>query len=467
MKPWQIIERRDNEVISFAVRFIDVLAFLIGGYISFIFRNWLVSVDESLYFFANIIGALLVIIVFPIAGVYRTQRGQSWFAQLQKIIIAWASVFLILITIAFITKTSTSYSRIWVVSWASNSLLFLVTFRLILTKVINLTRKKGWNRKKIIIVGAGESGKSVLKKIRETQWAGIDVIGFLDNDLALKGKIIDGVVVKGGLNSIGDIVNELIPDEIWVTISLKDEELLGKLLHELRHTTITTRYIPNVFSYRLMNHSISEIAGLPVINLNETPLYGINHLIKSMEDRILALIILLLVCPVFVLIAIAIRLTSPGPVFYKQERISWNGKQFTMLKFRTMPVDVENESGPVWAKVNESRATKVGAFLRRTSLDELPQFINVLKGDMSIVGPRPERPFFVEKFKEEIPSYMKKHMVKAGITGWAQVNGWRGDTDLSKRIEYDLYYIENWSLWFDLKIILMTLFKGFASKNAY
>jgi len=467
MKAWKFIERRDNDLISIAARILDVSAFLIGGYISFILRDWPIRIDENLYYAATIIAALLVVIVFPLAGVYRTRRGQSWFSQLQKILVAWMSIFLCLITIAFITKTSTNYSRIWVVSWAMSSLLFVVGFRLLLLKVINLSRKKGWNRKKIIIVGAGSLGQAVLKKIRETSWAGIDVVAFIDDDNTNEGNMIDDVKVRAGISSINDIVEELRPDEIWITIPLKNEQLLEEILHNLRHSTVTTRYVPNVFSYRLMNHSIAEIAGLPVINLIETPLYGINHVIKSIEDSLLAFIILVIMSPLLFIIAISIKFSSKGPVIYRQERVSWNGKQFTMYKFRTMPVDVEDDTGPVWAKVHESRATKLGAFLRRTSLDELPQFINVLKGDMSIVGPRPERPFFVEKFKDEVPSYMKKHMVKAGITGWAQINGWRGDTDLSQRIEYDLYYIENWSVWFDIKIILLTVYKGFFSKHAY
>ncbi len=194
---------------------------------------------------------------------------------------------------------------------------------------------------------------------------------------------------------------------------------------------------------------------------------GHARLLKAVEDRALAAGILLMIAPLMAMIAVAVKLSSPGPVFYRQERMSWNNRTFQMLKFRSMPVDAETGSGAVWAKAGENRATRVGAFLRRTSLDELPQFINVLKGDMSIVGPRPERPVFVHKFKHEIPAYMKKHMVKAGITGWAQVNGWRGSTDLHKRIECDLFYIENWSLWFDIKIVIMTLFKGFVHKNAY
>ncbi|HEY0334200.1 MAG TPA: exopolysaccharide biosynthesis polyprenyl glycosylphosphotransferase, partial [Stenotrophomonas sp.] len=183
--------------------------------------------------------------------------------------------------------------------------------------------------------------------------------------------------------------------------------------------------------------------------------------------RFLAGLILMAISPLMLVLAAAVKLSSPGPVFYRQERMSWNNKTFWMLKFRSMPVDAEQGTGAVWAKAGECRATRVGAFLRKTSLDELPQFLNVLKGDMSIVGPRPERPVFVHKFKQEIPAYMKKHMVKAGITGWAQVNGWRGSTDLCKRIECDLFYIENWSLWFDIKIVFLTLFKGFVHRNAY
>jgi putative colanic acid biosynthesis UDP-glucose lipid carrier transferase len=209
------------------------------------------------------------------------------------------------------------------------------------------------------------------------------------------------------------------------------------------------------------------MANMPVINLRVSPLFGFNKIIKDIEDKLLATLILILISPIMLIIASIIKITSKGPILYKQERLSWSGKPFNILKFRSMPIDSENKSGAVWAKAEDKRATKFGAFLRKTSLDELPQFINVLKGDMSIVGPRPERPIFVEKFKDEIPGYMEKHLIKAGITGWAQINGWRGNTDLNKRIEHDLHYIDNWSLLMDLKIIIMTIFKGIYNKNAY
>lgn len=230
---------------------------------------------------------------------------------------------------------------------------------------------------------------------------------------------------------------------------------------------MTSRLMLDLLGMDLLNHSVSEFAGFPTLNIRATPMIGINRVKKAIEDRVLASLILLLISPLLLIIAIAVKLSSPGSVFYRQKRVSFNGKEFEMLKFRTMPMDAESKSGPVWAKANENRATRVGAFLRKTSLDELPQFINVLRGDMSIVGPRPERQVFIDQFKDQIPGYMQKHLVKAGITGWAQVNGWRGNTSLEKRIEFDLYYIEHWSVLFDIKIIFLTFFRGFLNKNAY
>jgi len=225
--------------------------------------------------------------------------------------------------------------------------------------------------------------------------------------------------------------------------------------------------VPDIYNFTLLHHSMTEIAGLAVINLTDSPLHGVNAVAKALEDLLLAAIFLVLASPLMLAVAIGVKRSSPGPVFYRQERVTWNGERFSMLKFRTMPAGVEAESGPVWANPAQQRATPFGAFLRRWSLDELPQFINVLRGDMSIVGPRPERPEFVERFKQEIPGYMQKHLVKAGITGWAQVNDLRGDTDLRARIQYDLYYIENWSVWFDLRIIAMTIMHVIRSHNAY
>ncbi|MCG8537994.1 MAG: exopolysaccharide biosynthesis polyprenyl glycosylphosphotransferase, partial [Pseudomonadales bacterium] len=256
-------------------------------------------------------------------------------------------------------------------------------------------------------------------------------------------------------------------DQIWIAMPIAKVKQIQVLLKGLSQTTADIRLVPDIFGFQLLNHSVSAVAGLPVVNLSVTPMDGLNRYVKALEDKLFAGLILLVISPILFFLAIGVKLSSPGPIFYRQERVTWYGKSFHMYKFRSMPVTAENDTGAVWAKAGENRATPFGAFLRKTSLDELPQFWNVLKGDMSIVGPRPERPVFVDKFKDEIPGYMQKHKVKAGITGWAQVNGWRGDTDLNKRIEHDLHYIENWSLWMDIKIIFLTIFKGFIHKNAY
>src|SRR2546428_1131105 len=235
----------------------------------------------------------------------------------------------------------------------------------------------------------------------------------------------------------------------------------------LQDRTVDVRIVPDIHEFNSLGGQAEVFDGLPIITLQGSPHFGWNSCVKRATDLLFSLIILILISPLMVIICAAVKLTSPGPVFYKQERVGLDGRVFQMLKFRTMRVDAEGETGAVWAKKNDPRCTTIGAFLRRLSLDELPQFFNVLKGDMSIVGPRPERPELVERFRSEIPRYMLRHKVNAGITGWAQVNGLRGNTSLTKRVEYDLDYIEKWSLWVDLKVMLLTLFTGFINKNAY
>ncbi len=256
-------------------------------------------------------------------------------------------------------------------------------------------------------------------------------------------------------------------DQVWMALPLRAEMRSKQLLEQLRNTTAQVCFVPDIYGFQLLNHSMTEVAGLPVINLTESPMAGANQMTKAIEDYLLASLIVVAISPLLLALAIGVKLSSPGPVLYRQRRVTWNGAEFAILKFRSMPVDAEAATGPTWAKPEEDRATPFGRFLRRWSLDELPQFFNVLKGEMSIVGPRPERPEFIERFRDQIPGYMQKHLVKAGITGWAQVNDLRGNTDLGKRIEYDLFYIENWSVWFDLRIILMTIGQVVKSRNAY
>ncbi|MBL1275807.1 MAG: undecaprenyl-phosphate glucose phosphotransferase [Ectothiorhodospiraceae bacterium] len=455
-----------SEILPALARVLDVFCILVSGILAFMWKFGGLGFPPH-YQVALLIGFFLTVLLFNLSGMYRSWRGQNWWCQARVVTFAWISVVVILVIIAFMTKSGALFSRQWMGVWAVLGWGLLLTSRLSLGYFLKLMRAGGYNHKRIVIIGAGDLGQRVARNISDSSWAGLDVVGFFDDQASLHGKYLGGVKVRGSVRKLSCMVRRGHIDEVWLALPLQAEQRIKEILHELRHCTATVRYVPDIFGLQLLNHSMTEIAGLPLLNLSESPMHGLNRLVKFLEDKIIAGTILLLISPLMLFLALGVKCSSKGPVFYRQERVSWNGKSFMMLKFRSMPVSCEAGSGAVWAKKGECRATKFGAFLRKTSLDELPQFIDVLKGNMSIVGPRPERPVFVDKFKDEIPDYMKKHMVKAGITGWAQVNGWRGDTDLNKRIEYDLYYIENWSLLFDIKIIIRTVFTGFIHKNAY
>jgi putative colanic acid biosynthesis UDP-glucose lipid carrier transferase len=298
-------------------------------------------------------------------------------------------------------------------------------------------------------------------------WSGFNVLGFYDDDEAKRGTRIEGREVLGDCDAVaGDVPRRGI-DQVWIALPLRAEERIKEILTTLQTQAVEVRFLPDIYGFHLLNHSLREVAGFPIISLNETPFEGVAGVVKRIEDIVLGTLLLVAVSPFMAVIALGVRLSSPGPVLFRQTRVTWNGEHFEMLKFRSMPVGAEAHTGPTWASPGEARATRFGAFLRRHSLDELPQLFNVLGGEMSLVGPRPERPEFVSRFRSEIPGYMQKHLVKAGITGWAQVNDLRGDTDLRERIRHDLYYIENWSLWFDLRIVFLTIGRMFSSSNAY
>lgn len=385
--------------------------------------------------------------------------------EARSILIAWAAVLFCLFGFTFLTKSGADFSRGWISYWAILGWVFLLGGRISLRLVLRSIRRWGFNQRQIVMAGDYALSQEVAERLLHSPWAGLQVIGVFGDHLVQQASK-ERMPLLGSIDDLETFVNERDIDQVWITLPLKAEDTVKKIMFLLRHSTVDIRWVPDISSFRLINHSVSEIAGMPVLSLSTSPMVGISRLLKALEDRLLSALILILVSPLMAVLSAGVKLSSPGPIFYRQERVGWNGKPFLMLKFRSMPVDAE-KNGVQWGGARNKEATKFGAFLRRTSLDELPQFINVLKGEMSIVGPRPERPMFVEKFKDEIPDYMKKHLVKAGITGWAQINGWRGDTDLSKRIEYDLYYIEHWSLWFDLRVILLTVFKGFINRNAY
>ena len=412
------------------------------------------------YIYAIALGLALLIAISPSFNLYRNWRGAAKTHELGTLIGAWVMMFLLLALFTFVTKSE--IARSWAITWFSIGIAGLTLGRLLLRNILNKARSMGYNQRHIVILGAGEVGKQVAKSLQASAEAGFHLNAFFTNDTDLNEiKSLNDRITIGKVKDSFEYITNRHVDQVWIAMPISKVKQIQVILKGLNQCTADIRLVPDIFGFQLINQSVSSVAGLPVVNLSLTPMDGANRYIKALEDKLLAALILIIISPLLIILALGVKLSSKGPIFYRQERVTWYGKNFHMYKFRSMPVAAENDTGAVWAKAGENRATPFGAFLRKTSLDELPQFWNVLKGDMSIVGPRPERPVFVDKFKDEIPGYMQKHKVKAGITGWAQVNGWRGDTDLNKRIEHDLHYIENWSLWMDIKIIFLTIFKGF------
>ena len=339
--------------------------------------------------------------------------------------------------------------------------------RVILRKTLRTMRSKGYNLKHILVVGYSRAAEEYIDRIQDNPQWGYVACGILDDHVPA-GTIYRGVKVLGTLGNLEIILPENKLDEIAITLSLKDYDYLEGIVHTCEKSGVHTKFIPDYNSLIPSKPYTEDLMGLPVINIRYVPLTNTGNIVmKRIMDIVGSLFGIIITSPIMLVCAILVKLTSSGPVIFKQERVGLHNKPFYMYKFRSMAVLPAKEEKKAWTVRNDPRVTTVGKILRKTSLDELPQLFNILKGDMSLVGPRPERPLFVEKFKEEIPRYMVKHQVRPGLTGWAQVNGLRGDTSIRKRIEYDLYYIENWTIGFDIKIILMTFFTGFINKNAY
>ena len=445
--------RLSSPIVPYVTRLLDTLIIWLAGFLALFFRQVLdVPVDFPASmegYYSLIIAGGLLFSLYP-GGVYRSWRGAAMPSMLARVTGRWLIIVSALLLWLFVFKTSHQYSRIWFGVWTALGALFLWLERFAVYLVLRKLRRKGFNLRHVALVGDGQAARALADRVNHASWTGYAIT------------LTVAQVDKAGLETL---VTERV-DEVWLALPLGDEHAIRDTLHALRHSTAWIRFVPDLFTLRLINHGVSEVVGIPMFDLSTSPMTGMNQIVKLMEDRLLSALILLMISPLMMVLAFGVKLSSPGPVFYRQERVGLNGRPFMMLKFRSMPVDAEH-AGIQWGGAARKTTTRFGQFIRQTSLDELPQFINVLKGDMSIVGPRPERTLFVEQFKEEIPDYMKKHLVKAGITGWAQIHGWRGDTDLQARIEHDLYYIENWSLWLDIKIIFLTLFKGFVNENAY
>ena len=339
--------------------------------------------------------------------------------------------------------------------------------RMAIRYILRDIRKRGLNQKHMILVGYSRAAEEYIDRvIANPQW-GYIIRGILDDSVPA-GTTYKGVKVLGRIANLMVILPNSSLDEIAITLGLNEYYRLEEIVALCEKSGVHTKFIPDYNNIIPTKPYTEDILGLPVINIRYVPLTNtFNAMVKRLMDIAGSIFGIIVASPVMLLACVAIKLSSPGPLIYKQERVGLHNKNFWMYKFRSMEVQPEQEEKKAWTVKNDPRVTGVGKFMRRTSIDELPQLFNILKGDMSLVGPRPERPFFVEKFREEIPRYMVKHQVRPGLTGWAQVNGYRGDTSIRKRIDYDLYYIENWTIGFDIKIMFLTIFKGFVNKNAY
>ena len=333
--------------------------------------------------------------------------------------------------------------------------------------ILRKYRKQGYNQKHILLVGYSRAAEGYLDRVvTHPEW-GYNVKGILADNKP-EGEEYRGIKILGGTDKLAEILPQNQLDEIVITLGLAEYHKLGRIVNMCEKSGVHTKFVPDYNNIIPTKPYTEDLMGMPVINIRRVPLNNmLNAVAKRCVDIFGALVAIILFSPVMLVTSIIIKVTSPGPLIFKQERIGKHNRPFYMYKFRSMVVQDEKDEKKGWTTKNDPRVTPIGRFIRKTSIDELPQLFNILIGDMSLVGPRPERPQFVEKFKEEIPRYMIKHQVRPGLTGWAQVNGYRGDTSIQKRIEFDLYYIENWTMGFDFKIIFLTFFKGFINRNAY
>ena len=403
-------------------------------------------------------------VAFKTFDLYRPHRLASHLSEWLDIAKASTLGALVLVALMTFVFRSYDYSRLVIgIFWAA-SIVACSLSRAVFREALRVARRHGYNQRYAVVVGSGEPVVEVLRVLRHRPDVGIQLLGVLSDKDQMEGI---GARWLGTPEDIRAVLDARPVDIVIIALPHAEYPRMSAVLNAIGDDPVAIHFVPDVFSLASLRGGIEEFEGLPVIHLRESPLYGWNRVLKRGFDLVLGTLALAAALPVMLGVALAVRLTSRGPVLYRQERMGLDGRRFAMLKFRTMRLDAEAATGPQWARPDDPRRTPIGAVLRSFSLDELPQLVNVLRGEMSLVGPRPERPGFVEEFRRRVPGYMLRHKVKAGITGWAQINGWRGNTSIEKRIEYDLYYIERWSLGFDLAILLRTLWLGFRNRNAY
>lgn len=459
--------RTNASIISMLQRFSDILIMFFGLYLLTVLQSQSFS---SAWWLTLLTALVLFQMVGGITDFYRSWRGVSFGAELLLILQNWSISILITAGIISFIKVIDITFKYYLIWFGLVSIGFILS-RSAIRFLAGSIRKLGYNIRNVAIVGNMPIGISLANSFIDAPWMGMKVVGIYFNDgYTVSGLAGSNIPFCGNLDSLITDAREGKLDKIYIAMDMSQEQEIHRLVNKLTDTTCCVMLIPDIFTFNILQSRTEEVNGVPVVPLFETPMNGINSVFKRIEDIIISSTILLFISPVLITIGLLVKLTSPGPVIFRQVRYGMDGKPIMVWKFRSMSV-MENGDKVIQATKGDARITPIGKILRSTSLDELPQFINVLKGDMSIVGPRPHAVVHNEQYRTIIQGYMLRHKVKPGITGWAQINGWRGETDtlekMEKRIEFDLQYIRDWSIWLDLRIVFLTIFKGFISKTAY
>lgn len=461
--------RRISQSVGFLFFLVDLIATAGSWILAYWIRfqsGWVAvekeapSLESCLWDLPVVLG--LAGLSFHWVGLYRINRLRRFREELWGVIQGCGLLLLFVLSTIFLSRS------------AYEPRLALMIFGVVETCLVFMGRRMGWSvlrrlrqagfdLSNCVVVGSGREARRTYRALRKSRWLGLHMLGFVDEKTPLNSDL----PILGPIGDLPQLLASQKIEQVFIALPIKRFHDVKKVFDLLAKSTAEIHLIPDLPGLSGLSIQTTSLHGMTVLGLRESPHHGINVLVKRVMDFTIALLVLILISPIMLLVALLVKLSSPGPIFFAQERCGLNGRVFRMLKFRSMKVDAESGTGAVFAKKNDDRKTWIGGFLRKTSLDELPQLFNVLRGDMSLVGPRPERPVFIERFSRTIPNYMIRHSVKVGMTGWAQVHGWRGDTSLRKRLQYDLYYITHWTPWLDLRILFLTAWRGFIHKNAY
>ncbi|CAB3779777.1 UDP-glucose:undecaprenyl-phosphate glucose-1-phosphate transferase [Paraburkholderia ultramafica] len=465
-------------MLSVLSRIIDIAMVALGAAIAAAVHSGKVVWLDDMQSVSLAFGCLLVVVFFPALGIYQSWRGKPLYDLLSRVSGGWVMVEITGVLISFSLHRADNLSRLWLVYWAIATIALLIVTKMVVYSILRGLRREGFNQRAVAIVGGAPYGRFLIEQMRSRPEAGFSPVVVFDEDSTINpyedpdaGDAIDGVPVERDYQRMIQLVRQRAIRELWLALPISKEKAIHRFVMDLRNDFVNIRFIPDVRSLTLFNQPMVELLGVPAINLAASPITDLRVLPKRVFDRLFALAALTALAPLMLVIAALVKLSSPGPVFFRQKRKGIDGNQFEIYKFRSMKMHKEEAGKITQATRRDPRITAVGAFLRRTSLDELPQFINVLRGEMSVVGPRPHALEHDDIYKDLVKGYMHRYRIKPGITGWAQINGYRGETDriekMMGRVKLDLYYMQHWTFWLDIKIVVLTLWKGFAGSNAY